>query len=136
MYDEALQIRRELFGERANNDLATSLNNLAGLYESQGRWAEAEPLYDEALKICRELFGERANNDLATSLNNLAGLYKSQGRWAEAEPLYTSALEMLENVLGTNHPDTKVVNNNLRYLRQQLEPPHLTWWQRLRRKFR
>ena len=47
------------------NNLAASLNNLAGLYRSQGRWAEAEPLYDEALKIRRELFGERANNNLA-----------------------------------------------------------------------
>jgi tetratricopeptide (TPR) repeat protein len=130
LYDEALAICRTLFGERPNNDLATSLNNLAGLYRSQGKWAEAEPLYDEALAICRTLFGERPNNDLASSLNNLAGLYESQGKWAEAEPLYDQALAMLEHILAPNHPNIKIVRDNLQSLRQKLaksqqtiEPP-------------
>jgi tetratricopeptide (TPR) repeat protein len=130
LYDQALAICRTLFGERPNNDLASSLNNLAGLYESQGKWAEAEPLYDEALAICRTLFGERPNNDLASSLNNLAGLYESQGKWAEAEPLYDEALAMLEHILAPNHPNIKIVRNNLQSLHQKLaksqqtiEPP-------------
>ena len=38
--------------------LATSLNNLAGLYRSQGKYAEAEPLYQHSLAISvRALFG-------------------------------------------------------------------------------
>ena len=132
-YDEALAIRRELFGNRPNNSLAASLNNLAGLYKSQGRWAEAEPYYDEALAIYRELFGDRPNSELATSLNNLAKLYRVQGRWAEAEPLYVQALEMLDQSLGTNHPNTQIVRNNLEILRQQLVKPRMNWWERLRR---
>ncbi len=37
-------------------DVATSLNNLAGLYESQGRYSEAEPLSLRALAIfCTQL---------------------------------------------------------------------------------
>jgi tetratricopeptide (TPR) repeat protein len=32
-------------------DLATSLNNLAGLYDAQGRYSEAEPLYQQALEL-------------------------------------------------------------------------------------
>jgi tetratricopeptide (TPR) repeat protein len=110
-------------GERPNNDLAASLNNLAGLYESQGKWAAAEPLYDEALAICRTLFGDRPNNDLATSLNNLAGLYYATGRYTEAEPLYIQALEMLEKIVGTNHPNTKICAGNLQTLRQKLAQP-------------
>jgi tetratricopeptide (TPR) repeat protein len=125
LYDEALAICRTLFGERPNNNLATSLNNLAYLYRSQGKWAEAEPLYDEALAICRTLFGDRPNNDLAASLNNLAGLYRSQGKWAEAEPLYVKALAIVEQILGTNHPNTKTIRNNLQTLRQQLELPSI-----------
>ncbi len=68
-------------------DVATSLNNLAGLYEFQGRYKEAEPLHLEALDLHKRLLGEN-HPDVATSLNNLAGLYESQGRYKEAEPLY------------------------------------------------
>ncbi|NCS80046.1 MAG: tetratricopeptide repeat protein [Microcystis aeruginosa K13-07] len=35
-----------------------SLNNLALLYHSQGRYSEAEPLYREAINIFRERLGE------------------------------------------------------------------------------
>jgi tetratricopeptide (TPR) repeat protein len=103
--------------DRPNNDLAASLNNLAGLYRSQGRWTEAEPLYDEALKIDRELFGDHPNNDLASSLNNLALLYKSQGRWADAEPLYAEALKIRRELFG-DHPNNDLATslNNLALL--------------------
>jgi tetratricopeptide (TPR) repeat protein len=107
LLDEALMIRRKLFGDTANNQLANSLNNLAALYASQGRWADAEPLFDEALKIFRELFGKTANNDLADSLTNLAVLYESQGRWADAEPLFDEALKICRKLFG------KTANNQL-----------------------
>jgi tetratricopeptide (TPR) repeat protein len=114
LYDEALAIRRTLFGDRPNNDLATSLNNLASLYESQGKWAAAEPLYEEALTICRTLFGDRPNNDLASSLNNLASLYESQGKWAAAEPLYDEALAIYRTLFG-DRPNNDLASslNNL-----------------------
>ena len=67
--------------------MAASLNNLAGLYDSQGRYSEAEPLYQKALSLYKQLSGD-GNSDVAASLNNLAGLYDSQGRYSEAEPLY------------------------------------------------
>ena len=67
--------------------LATHLNNLAGLYKSQGRYTEAEPLYLQAIAIDKQSLPEN-HPSLATHLNNLAGLYKSQGRYTEAEPLY------------------------------------------------
>jgi tetratricopeptide (TPR) repeat protein/CHAT domain-containing protein len=116
--EEALQLARNVFPS-PNNDLATSLNNLALLYESQGRWGEAEPLYDEALKIYRELFGKKPNNYLATSLNNLAELYKSQGRWGEAEPLYDEALKIRRKLFGKNaNNDLAASLNNLAELYQ------------------
>jgi tetratricopeptide (TPR) repeat protein len=89
-------------GER-HPDVATSLNNLAGLYRAQGRYDEAEPLYRQALELSRELLGER-HPDVATSLNNLAYLYQSQGRYDEAEPLYRQALELSRELLGSAIP--------------------------------
>nr|WP_322680997.1 tetratricopeptide repeat protein [Nostoc sp. DedQUE03]MDZ7976446.1 tetratricopeptide repeat protein [Nostoc sp. DedQUE03] len=66
--------------------VATSYNNLAVLYESLGRYTEAEPLYVKALQLRQRLLGEK-HPDVAQSCNNLAGFYKSLGRYAEAESL-------------------------------------------------
>ena len=54
-------------------DTATSLNNLAVLYDNQGLYAKAEPLYQRALAIREKALGPE-HPDTATSLNNLAGL--------------------------------------------------------------
>ncbi|NES77604.1 MULTISPECIES: tetratricopeptide repeat-containing protein [unclassified Okeania] len=85
-YKESLAIWKEKLGDN-HPDVATSLNSLAGLYKSQGRYTEGEPLYKESLAIWKEKLGDN-HPDVATSLNSLAGLYKSQGRYTEAEPLY------------------------------------------------
>ena len=63
------------------------LNNLAGLYQAQGRYAEAEPLYRRSLAIREKALGPE-HPDVGAALNNLAVLYRAQGRYAEAEPLY------------------------------------------------
>ncbi|OUL28469.1 tetratricopeptide repeat protein, partial [Nostoc sp. 106C] len=89
------------------------------LYDSQGRYSEAEPLYLQALSLKRRLLGEE-HPSVATSLNNLAGLYDSQGRYSEAEPLYLQALGIRERQLGVNHPKTVNVRENLAYLRDRL----------------
>ena len=52
-------------------DVATILNNLAGLYKAQGHYAEAEPLYKRALAIDEGALGPD-HPDLARDLNNLA----------------------------------------------------------------
>jgi tetratricopeptide (TPR) repeat protein len=36
---------------------ATSLNNLASLYQAQGKYEQAEPLYERALAIYTQAFG-------------------------------------------------------------------------------
>jgi tetratricopeptide (TPR) repeat protein len=114
----------------ASPELATSLNNLAGLYESMGRYKEAEPLYVRSLAIREEQLG--ANHPrTATNLNNLANLYKSMGRYKEAEPLYVRSLAINEEQLGANHPDTATNLNNLANLYKSMgryteaEPLHV-----------
>jgi hypothetical protein len=54
--------------------LASCLDWLAGLYRSQGRYAEAEPRYMQALEIRQRQLGSD-HPHVAMSLNNLAGLY-------------------------------------------------------------
>ena len=95
--------------------VATSLNNLALLYRSQGKYSEAEPLYLRSLEIReRELGADHP--DVATSLNNLAALYKLQGKYSEAEALYLRSLEIRERQLGADHPSVAASLFNLAVL--------------------
>jgi tetratricopeptide (TPR) repeat protein len=87
-------------------DVANSLNNLAELYRSQGRYEEAEPLYLQALELGQRLLGEN-HPDVATSLNNLALLYNTQGKYVKAEALSRQALIIYWQTLGTQHPKTE-----------------------------
>ena len=67
-----------------------SLNNLAGLYRDQGKYAQAEPLYQRALAIREKALGPE-HPDTATSLENYALLLRKTGRSAEAAKLEARA---------------------------------------------
>jgi tetratricopeptide (TPR) repeat protein len=109
-----LAIREKQLGAD-HPDVATSLNNLAILYESQGRYTEAELLYRRSLAIREKQLGVD-NPHVGTSLNNLAVLYESQGRYTEAEPLYLRSLAIDEKVYGEDHPEIATDLNNLAFL--------------------
>lgn len=93
-------------------DVATSLNNLAGLYYAQKRYAQAESLYTQVLKLRKRYLGTH-RTEVATTLNNLAGLYYAQGRYDEAELLYLEALQLRKRFLGNKSPDVATTLNNL-----------------------
>jgi len=108
---EAALKEAEDFGEQ-DPLLATTLNNLAALYESLGRHGKAEPLYKRSLAIAEKALGPE-HPDLAAILNNLAGLYQAQGRIGEAEPLFKRALAIWEQALRPEHPYVDIALNNL-----------------------
>lgn len=101
----------ERFGPQ-DRRLAQNLNNLARLYQDQGKFAEAEPLYQRTLAIAEKAQGPE-HPDVAASLNNLAWLYHDRGKFAEIEPLYGRALAILEKALGPEHADVGQSLNNL-----------------------
>jgi tetratricopeptide (TPR) repeat protein len=94
--------------------MAQSLNNLAELYRTQGRYGEAEPLYERSLWIFEKILGPD-HTDVGNSLNNLAALYDSQGRYAEAEPLYKRSFLIYEKALGPNHEWVATSLSNLAF---------------------
>jgi tetratricopeptide (TPR) repeat protein len=98
LYERALAIREKAL-DPEHPDVATSLNNLAGLYYNQGQYAKAEPLYQRALAIREKALGPE-HPDVATSLNDLAGLYEARVQYAKAEPLYQRALAIRERTPG------------------------------------
>jgi len=109
--ERALALRERVLGPD-HPDTATSLNNLAYLYQSQGSYDAARPLYDRALAL-RERVRGPDHPETATSINNLAYLYQSQGNYEAARPLYERALAISERVLGLDHPQTASSLNNL-----------------------
>ncbi|CAN0543301.1 unnamed protein product, partial [Laminaria digitata] len=78
LYKRSLAIKEKALGPE-HPSVATSLNNLAGLLETQGNYAEAGPLYKRSLAIAEKALGPE-HPSVATSLNNLAGLLKTQVR--------------------------------------------------------
>ncbi|HVB22938.1 MAG TPA: tetratricopeptide repeat protein [Ktedonobacteraceae bacterium] len=114
LYQRALQIREQVLGPQ-HPSTATSLNNLAALYDTQGKYEQAKPLYQRALRISEQVLGPQ-HPDTAQSLNNLALLYQSQGKYEQAEPLLKRALQISEQVLDPQHPDTAQSLNNLALL--------------------
>ncbi len=73
-----------------NPNVASSLNNLARLYHSQGNYEEAEPLYERALVIKEKVLGLE-HPGLVGLLENYADLLRNLGRTAEADRLEAQA---------------------------------------------
>ena len=65
---KALQVALQNVGPD-HPDVATSLNDLAAIYETQGDYAKAEPLHKRSLAISEKVLG-RDHPNVATSLNN------------------------------------------------------------------
>jgi tetratricopeptide (TPR) repeat protein len=71
-------------------DYAAVLSNLADLYYTQGKYAQAEPLYQRSLAIREKALG-LDHPDVATSLERMALLYGKIGREVQAEALKARA---------------------------------------------
>jgi tetratricopeptide (TPR) repeat protein len=70
--------------------VAQSLNNLAELYQAQGRYTQAELLYKRSLAIWEKALGPE-HPLVAQSLENYAVLLREMNRLAEAERLEARA---------------------------------------------
>jgi tetratricopeptide (TPR) repeat protein len=116
--EKRLEIAERTFGPDHPN-VATSLSNLAELYDSQGMYSEAEPLFKRALAIREQALGPD-DPDVAASLANLAELYRAQGKYAEAEPLYKRALPIYVKALGADDPTVATVLSNLLKMKKQM----------------
>ena len=113
---QALEVARAKFGPQ---DLRTaaSLDNLAAVYSTEGRYADAERLLRESLELRRVVLGPKHPDTLA-SFNNLAVADQSEGRYADAEALLIEALAVRREVLGPKNPDTLSSLSNLAALYQ------------------
>ena len=74
-----------------------------------------------ALAINEQSYGDQHPN-VARDFNNLARLLQATNRLTEAEPLMRLALAIFVASLGADHPNSKVVRENLELLQQAIVP--------------
>ena len=97
--------------ETLDLEAAIQLNNLAGIYLGQGKFAEAEPLLQRLSAFYQQMPAPDATVT-ATNLNALALVQARQDRPDDAEHLLRQALTMLEQSLGPEHPDWQIIHDN------------------------
>lgn len=121
----AAYLRRALAIERDHGtgvSAATTMNNLALVYRSSNRLAEAERLYKEALPLLENSLGPY-HPDVAKNLNNLAMSYAAQGHYDKALPVLRRAVTVSVRAVGEDHPTTKLLARNERMIEQSAVEP-------------
>jgi len=93
---------------------ATTMYGQASVLNSQGKYAQAQPIYEKVLEIRRRLLTDD-NPHTAAGYNNLAFNLAAQGKLAQAQPLYEKALEINRRLLTDDNPHTAVSYNNVAY---------------------
>ncbi len=78
--------------------MASVLNNLALLYQSQAQFTDARPLFERALAIHEKALG-KDHPDVAISLDNLGRLAVSERRPTEGAPLFARAAQIVHQHL-------------------------------------
>lgn len=94
------------------NTLTEALNNIGGVYESQGQYDLALESYQQALAFAREV-GDRAGEG-ATS-NNIGGVYNSRRQADQALEYYQQALVIAREVGDRAGEATRLNNIGLAY---------------------
>jgi len=108
-YEEAATRYREALQEAnrfAENDprLETTLDNLARIYEIQGKYSDAESLNRRLWEIKKATLGEK-HPGVVQSMERLADTYEAEEKYAEAEQLHGQAVNIREESLGLEHPE-------------------------------
>ncbi|MDA3875956.1 MAG: helix-turn-helix transcriptional regulator [Halothiobacillus sp.] len=105
-FHQALRLDRIVHGQRSR-EVAIRLNNLAILYELQGRRGAASNIYKAALSIRRKVLPPE-DAHLGEACNNFGALLLEQGKLVEARPLLEEALAIREAAFSANpnHPQT------------------------------
>jgi tetratricopeptide (TPR) repeat protein len=117
-YDQAMQKFRRAYAIDStaygpnHSEVASRLNNIAGVLHAKGDYAGALEKYNEALKIDEAYFG-RNHPNVARGLNNIAVVLKSKGDYAGALEKCNEALKIDEAYWGRNHPNVAIGLNNI-----------------------
>lgn len=121
--DMAIQARR-LNLTKFEFDLPVSLNSLAYVYFSQGKFEEAESCYREAYEIRIKYFGADHPRAVA-NMNNIAKIYLREEKYSEALKILSKCYHSFQTIMGESHIYSNIclLNVLLCQLKLDLELP-------------
>lgn len=111
LFERALVIRERVFG-KVHPQVASTLNELAGVALARKRFAEAEALARRVLAIYRTVYGGK-HTFTGVGVSNVASVYMAQQQYARAEPLYREAIEIFTESQGAEHLNTGIARIKL-----------------------
>lgn len=111
LYEEALNLSREIYGEY-NLKTLEIYNNYGGHLRNLGLYEKAEHILRKAV-ICAKTVRGKEHPDYATTLVNLANLLRMMKNWEESEALFYQALALYKVTIGENHFIYAGTMNNL-----------------------
>ena len=88
--------------------VATTYNNIAILYYTQGDYEKALEYNNKALPIRQSVLGEN-HPDVASSYNSIGLVYQKQENYKKALEYFQKALKIRQQVFGADHPSTQKV---------------------------
>jgi hypothetical protein len=98
----------------------TSMNDLALVYDSHGKWDEAAKLLSHVLQTQKQKLGAE-HPDTLISMHNLARVYYNQGRLQDAAQLHAQILDVWMERYGSDHPDMREASQRYHEITAELE---------------
>jgi eukaryotic-like serine/threonine-protein kinase len=111
LFEQALVIRERVFG-KVHPQVASTLNEMAGVALARHRFAEAEARARRVLTIYRTVYGGK-HAFTGVGVSNLASVYVAQQQYARAEPLYREAIEIFTESQGAEQLNTGIARIKL-----------------------
>jgi tetratricopeptide (TPR) repeat protein len=103
-YQEALRIRRELFGTDENPDIAATLNSIGLILYKQGMFNLAKQCFAECVALRTKMFG-KTNRDVSIAWYNLGTVTYEMGEEEEAIQMYKESIRIENEILQQDDPD-------------------------------
>jgi tetratricopeptide (TPR) repeat protein len=123
MYQRALNGYEKTLGRNHASTL-NAVNNLGNVYFEQDKLKEAEGMYRHV-----ESSG-KPNLEALQAVGNLGVILERQGKLDEAKEIYLQELKGIEELLGKDHQEARMVKEKLRILKRKKR------WKRLKSLFR
>lgn len=96
---------------------ATAAAQNGNIQMTQIHYLKAAGYFQEAASLIPDTFSK----ELADYLNAEGCALYEAGKYEQAEPLYSRSLAIYEKALGKDHPNTKIVRDNLQILQARLK---------------
>jgi len=92
--------------------VAPTYNNIAVVYDNQGKYEMVLGQYAKSLAIKIKALGE-GHPEVATTYSNIAVVYRKQGKYEMALGQYAKCLSIEIKALGEGHPDVAITYGNI-----------------------